>query len=263
MFSETKTSFNQILNERLTSPFYGALIITWVLWNWQTIYLTLFIDQEKLSVNKLDFILANYTNPWINFISPLISTLFLIAVFPFVTNYAYYLSLKFNQWKVNKKNAIEMKQLLTLEQSIQLREQIANQENKFSSLLTDKNEEIKRLTIEIDELKKNSKPKLDLRIDRRPNDSFAYDSQETDEINHLAKIIMSDASLVNATKIISDYIQKGSSLLVANDEIDSETLTFFESKELVKKSNNIYSWTKKGKRVINLLDHIHRRSQQT
>jgi hypothetical protein len=47
MQSEIKKSINSILFERLTSPLYGTLIISWLIWNWKIIYLTLFVDSEE------------------------------------------------------------------------------------------------------------------------------------------------------------------------------------------------------------------------
>ena len=66
---------------------------------------------------------------------PLLSTVILLTLIPFVSNGAYWLSLKFEKWRVDNKNEIEKKQLLTLEQSIQLRGQIIESERKFDSLL--------------------------------------------------------------------------------------------------------------------------------
>ena len=36
--TDVKKSLNSIINERISSPFYGTLILSWLIWNWK--YLT-------------------------------------------------------------------------------------------------------------------------------------------------------------------------------------------------------------------------------
>jgi len=143
--NELKKSLQSILYERTTSPFYGTLIISWVIWNWRIIYLTLFVSEEKINTNKIDYIISNYSDICHILIYPLISTIILITLVPFITNGAYWISLIFNRWKKNRKHIVEKNQLLSLEQSIELREQISEQEIKFEKLLDKEKKEIERL----------------------------------------------------------------------------------------------------------------------
>ncbi|MFA9372385.1 MAG: hypothetical protein ACERIH_11810 [Labilibaculum antarcticum] len=150
MITDLRKSINSALYERVTSPLYGTLIVTWLAWNWKIVYVTFFVSENKLSITKIDFIVKNYSDISHLILFPLISTLFFLTLFPFVSNGAYWLSLKFNKWKIEQKNLIEMKQLLTVEQSIQLREDIRNQEDRFNNILEDKNQRIKQLELEVD-----------------------------------------------------------------------------------------------------------------
>ena len=63
MLTELRKSTNAILFERVTSPFFGTLVISWSLWNWKIIYLTFFVNEELLKgTNKIDYIVSNYIN---------------------------------------------------------------------------------------------------------------------------------------------------------------------------------------------------------
>lgn len=126
MIDELKKSLNSILNDRLVSPLFGTFIFSWLIWNWKIIYLTLFISEKQIETNKIAFIVENYNSEYNLLIYPLVSTLMLLTIVPFISNGTYWLSLIFSQWKVNKKNEIQKNQLITLEQSIALREKIKN-----------------------------------------------------------------------------------------------------------------------------------------
>lgn len=154
MITEFRKSINSILYERVASPFYGTLIVTWSAWNWKIIYLTLFVDAEQISTTKIDFIVANYNDLNNLTLYPILSTACLLTLMPFVSNGAYWLDLKFKTWRLNQKNKIEGKQLLTIEQSIKLRTEIRQQEESFDKLLQKKNDEIEFLNKEIEELRK-------------------------------------------------------------------------------------------------------------
>ena len=71
MINELKKSINAALYERAVSPLYGTFLITWSLWNWKIIYLTFFVSENKLEINKIDYIVANYYSPEIAFVYPI------------------------------------------------------------------------------------------------------------------------------------------------------------------------------------------------
>lgn len=157
MIEELKKSLSAILYERTTSPFYGTLLISWLIWNWKIVYLTVFISESKINTDKINYITNNFNDVHCLLIYPLISTVILLTVVPFISNGAYWLSLKFNKWKKDQKNIVEMKQLLTLEQSIKLREQISEQEKRFERLLENKNQEIDQLKVFIESFQNANK----------------------------------------------------------------------------------------------------------
>lgn len=144
MFDEVRKSISAILYERTTSPLFGSLIISWSIWNWKIIYLTLFVSEDRINGDKIDYILNNFWDNHYIFSYPILSTVALITIIPFFSNGAYWLSAKFEQWRTNQKNIIEKNQLLTLDQSVAIREELNSQQNKLETVLSSKNLEIKQ-----------------------------------------------------------------------------------------------------------------------
>lgn len=204
MLSDLRKSINAILFERVTSPFFGTLLISWIVWNWKIIYLTFFISESKIDGNKIDYIIENYSDIHLLITFPLISTLVLITLIPFVSNGAYWLYLKFNRWKIDKKNEVEKKQLLSFEKSLAIRKELKDKEIEFEKLLSDKEEEIELLNIRITELEKGSKssPKKDIlktELDKNQS-SFNYaklkkDKKAYDSFDYLSKSIRTKRKL--------------------------------------------------------------------
>lgn len=157
MLEEFKKSFNSVLYDRVSSPMYGTFIVAWVFWNWKILYITLFVGETELAFNKLQWIETYALNQSDLFYKPIISTIFFLTVMPFISNGFYWLHLRFNKWKVDKRNSIEMKSLLTLEQSIEIRRQMENVSNALSNTIESKDLEIKQIKAQLDSLQSESK----------------------------------------------------------------------------------------------------------
>lgn len=251
MFDETKKSVESILTQRLSSPFYGTLIISWLIWNWKIIYLTIFISEDNITGTKIDYIIKNYNDIWHIVWFPLISTVLLLTVIPLVTNHAYWLDLIYTNWRETKKQSVEMKQLLTLEQSVKLREQIINLEKSYDTLLAQKDSEIEQLKLIID----TKKPKSDLDSKIPKNNVKIND----DEIQKLVKQINGNEKLKNAFKTIEDHTL-GKSLISQDlkDEpnIAPEVLSFYVSNDIIdSKDTYTYKWTTKGKAIYQIISN--------
>lgn len=240
MIDEIKKSANSVFSERISSPFWGALICSWSIWNWRIVYVTFIIDQDKIPGTKIDYILNNFSDINYTVTYPLISTLLLLTLVPFLTNGAFWLSLKFQQWRSEQKNAIEKKQLLTLEQSIQLREEIINQEKRFDSLLESKNLEIKQLKEIINEAKISE-----------ATSQIEPVVTNNDDSNELALKITENIELKAAFNLLIRYIQSG--WAISEDEISSTVLSFFIANNIIEnKSSRTYSFTEKGKKILRI-----------
>ena len=250
MINDTKNSINKILYERLTSPFYGTFILSWLIWNWRIIYLTFFVSENKIDTDKISYIISNFSELKHIVFLPLISTIILITVFPFFTNRAYWISLLYNQWKINKRNKVQEKELLTIEQSINLREQIKTQEKRFEELLEDKNLKIKQLESQIS---------LSAR-DKLPSDSamkFAQKKIESfgkSEINKIADKILSDKELKSTYDFLSRLIQRRERIMDYETGKMTDQLNFFLINDIVENDESgKFKYTEFGKSISKLI----------
>lgn len=121
MLSEIKSSFKSVLSDRLTSPLYGTLIVSWLIWNWKIVYVTLFVSADTLYVSKLFYIEENLLDPWTNIVWPLASSAFLIVLAPLIANGAYWMSIKYTAWRKGKQDEVLKSERLTVEESLKLK----------------------------------------------------------------------------------------------------------------------------------------------
>lgn len=140
--SDLTKSFKDIFEERISSPFYGSLIVSWLIWNWEIPYVTFFVDGDKLNVNKIEYITTNCNNLWVLIALPLLSTTLILLGIPFISNGAFWVTLKFDNWRINKKNEVENKRMMSVEQSGRLRMEIKNSEERYATIINGKDEEL-------------------------------------------------------------------------------------------------------------------------
>lgn len=260
---EFGNSINKILNERLTSPFYGSLIVSWLLINWKIVYLTLFVDSSEIDSNKIDYILSNYSSYWSVFIFPIVSAIVLITVMPFVTYYAYSLSLYFADKRQNRKIEVEKSQVLTVEQSLQIRSEIRNQKVLFNNLLEEKNSEIDQLKLQIEA--QVSSDEGDSKIvggrlidstisvlDDTNQNSILLDESITDKITFDLDF-KKDFELIYTAILRGEWIDKRD----PNLKVSLDSLGYLEAHELIviKKTDNSggaskYNFSEKGKELL-------------
>lgn len=239
--SDLRKSINSILHERLTSPLYGTFIVSWLVWNWKIIYLTIVVSESKLKTDKITYIKEHFYDLCNLLWYPLLSTILLLTIVPFISNGAFWLSTKFNRWKQEQKNLIERKQLLTLEQSIDLREEIARQEERFEKMLADKNLRIKQL----EQILSDADSGKELEYD-------SLDYQMDEELIQLAEKIRGDASLERHYKGVVSMIQAGWRADLSITPADF--LALLESYDVIKKNtNSTYEWGSEGKAFHKLI----------
>jgi hypothetical protein len=229
MIDEFKKSINNILYERVTSPFYGTFIISWIIWNWNIVYLTLFVSEKSLKVSKLVYINSNLIDYCKMIWYPLASSALLILVLPFVANGAFYVNLKFSAWKKNQKQIIEGDELLSKNESIALRKEILEQENKFLLLLNSKDKEIEILK----EIAGTSKVN---------NNTSVEDDQELINLVEKIKVI---PNFKQFYKNLLFYIQGGHRIEIS-ENLPSDFISLFEANSLIQKNGNFYDFTSKG-----------------
>lgn len=156
MIQDIRKSINNSMNDRVTSPFYGTLILSWCIWNWDVLYL-LFWEEGDLSFTMKLHLVHKHLFNWCDGIwYPLASTVVILTLGNLVSNAAYWLNLEFEQWKHKKKQKVEGKKLLTIEESLRIRDQISETEERYGRLLDGKQREIDNYRRELDNANQNT-----------------------------------------------------------------------------------------------------------
>jgi hypothetical protein len=153
MWPSVEKSFTDVLKERASSPFYGSFIISWLIWNWKIVYLTIFIDQDLIApVTKIQYIEQHYS--WWVFVIllPLLSTFFLIAIVPYLANLCYRIYLHFEGkrralWEDSEKDRTISKDLY-----FELKEQFLTAQSKFNDEILNRETKIKVLNEDVQKL---------------------------------------------------------------------------------------------------------------
>ena len=196
---EFSSSINKIINERLTSPFYGTFIAAWLIINWKIIYFTVFVDSDEIEGNKLDFIIQNYLEVANTIWLPLLATVLLITIFPFITYLAYWANLYFSSLRKKKKNQVEKNQLLTLEESSLIKIEIQNQKIRFNELLVDRDERIKELENQVEILSSKNivtEPEINSSITNESTLDIIRKDTEEENLNNLFDKLLDDVDLI-------------------------------------------------------------------
>lgn len=263
MISELRTSVASILYERTSSPLFGAFSLSWLAWNWKIPYVTFFVSEHQLLTTKIEWITSNGGSLNTLLWYPLLSTVFLVLIVPFLSNGAYWVSIRFNKWRLDARHSIEKKTMLTLEQSLALREEILDSEKRLERLLEGKNKELKDLTEKIAHLESEKKfypplpptpttPQSIAPTPTPPGGSHINDRAGADDskIDDLVRRIRETPELKVAFEIATKYIQGGWSGLVSADNVSSKALAFLEANEIIaSEKGSTYKFTAFGKKV--------------
>lgn len=259
MISEFRKSIQSVLYERISSPFSGAFFFSWCVWNWKLLYYLLFADE--IVIDRITFVETHYINIKNGLLYPFLSTIFLIIIFPFIATGAYWVWLKFKSWQYDLRNKVENKQLLSFEKSIELREEIRNQEIRFDKINQNKDNEIKFLKEELstllgernklaEEINSKQKEIVSLyeslavvnKVDSKKDNSTQIKLTSTIE-EEFSKILSSQH--IRYYKVLIDTITKGYTFNY--NTITTEVVSFFESHGIIERQpNGTFRFTAKG-----------------
>ncbi len=246
MLSEIRKAINALLYERTSSPLFGAFLISWLALNWKFIYYLFAVSSETLYVDRISYIKDNFLDGWHIIWFPLISTVFLIIVYPFISTGAYWINLRFNKWKYELKCESENSQMLTFEKSIELRLEMSKQQELFAKLERDKNQEIEDkdrqigiLTKRLSEAEKEvSKLASDLSKTEIPKS--AHDSDY--------KTFKSNADLFASFNKLVPLIERNTHRAKYNKPIGEDFMRYFISNNIIEEGDDYeYKFTGKGR----------------
>jgi hypothetical protein len=247
MINDFKKSVNNVLYERLISPLFGTFLLSWSTWNWKIIYLTFFVDSNKIESQKIDYIISNYYDKFDLLLWPTISTIGLLIIYPFLAVGAFYVSLRFKKWKIDIRNKQEDLQVLSIDDSIELREEIRNQSERFDRLLSGKNKELETLRSSVENYKKQLSA-INKGISELP--------EETKKDIYLEEYnqIKTNPKMLEIFGKVSIRAQR--ELIMFNDNFrlnnaDRKIFDYYIANDIIEKAKtNVYRFTEKGK-IIN------------
>jgi len=137
-----------------------------------------------------------------------------------------------------------METLLTLEQSVKLREELIRSEEKLEKFLENKNSEINQLAAQVKELQKQTKPPIDREED-------GQDNMKLSSVSGIVKKIASNSDLSKSFEIAVKFIQGGYKGLMKAEGLTPTAIAFFEANHLIlSKGGGMYSLTDLGKDVL-------------
>jgi hypothetical protein len=147
--NEYLKSFRAAVGDRFSSPLFGNFILSWIVFNWKIIYVTLFIDADKLfdkellakgvaqPITKLDYIQRYLIEPHHSWEYPLYATAALILVVPFASAVAVIVPEIANKLKNNWRIKIRGSRYVLMEEHVTA---LKEAEKERSSYLEMKNQ---------------------------------------------------------------------------------------------------------------------------
>lgn len=249
MLKETLNSFNSVLHERVTGPLSGTIIISWSLWNWKIIYFVFF--ESTTAEKKFEFV-GSYKleDQYLQnlLIYPILSTVFLIAFYPFLASVALRVAL----WHRRKLMAIKWQfsseEPISREAASLLRLQIRSVRQEYSDELNSKDEKIKELSDQIKFLtEKDKAPKINL--DSLPG-------RESEE--HLIALKLNEKNMGELFRNLGKEIATSEVAVRANSNYATQ-IAFFVTLDLIERyrpqgySVDIWKLTGLGKKVLRFM----------
>lgn len=260
---ETGKSILENLKQRLVSPFSGALLVSWILWNFKAVLLVLFDEPDMGIVSKLDYInfdlyhcdLCKFSQLYI---FPLISAFFFVWAYPWLTNKAHKKSIEYKVQKHNETVAVEKKLTLTQEEVDEITKHWADRVESRENKIKDRESEISDLNSQLELLRRKLGDSEAKRVLEQSDGNFSDKvEKEFNPLKFMDGTESDEEVIINKIKS-KKYIPALEAVLTsaANKEFISISapINYFSSLgliELERKSNNsaVYSLTTLGKSV--------------
>jgi hypothetical protein len=244
MLDDFKKSIQLILRERITSPFSGAFFFSWFVWNWKMLYFLFFTDENLTLNERFNYVDTHFLKWADNFFLPILSALFFVLIYPFITTGALWIWLRFKKWQADIKNNIEGQQLLTLDQSIALRLEIENQHERLDRLTKAKDGEISLLRRESEELRRRLTSKVEISEETMPQVT-QNPSDYTEEITEFLQNGIVIQSFPDVIRIIKGNYR-------FSDKFPSEVMAYLVGNNIISQRPDkpTFEFTEKGKAFL-------------
>ncbi len=138
------SSIKDNIANRLNSSLYGSFLISWCLWNWKAIYITIFVDQKliysKSNILKIEYLSDLYSlKPWLPLFSTIANTLILPAISAYIITF-WLCKIEYIFFKKTVENQNIKKKIVLEQESIFLEKEKINLQTKnqiFSNMSTE------------------------------------------------------------------------------------------------------------------------------
>jgi hypothetical protein len=234
MIKDIFSSFKENLKQKTTNPFFGTLIIVWIIHNWEFIFTFFNFEENSTLENKTTFLGKHLSSiPFLKnlFICILITFSVLILTYIFLNLSRLIINVfekKITPWvyKVTDKSSIVLKsdyQILELERNhlinkveeerkakLESQNEVTNLEERLKELMTPKDVKIEDIKIEdivnsnVDSLNDNSKIVSSILNDENKSKIFGklIDSNNNDDYFELTKENLKDLNYFLRAEII-------------------------------------------------------------
>lgn len=155
MFQELTTSLKASLYERTSSPLMGSVLVAWLGFNWKPLLYMMFSGSGI--EEKLNFVTENYLDVWNNLFWPIIVGGLLSLVYPVLSYVPFWISEQIQHAQRNLKQKLSMSQLLSVDQSLNLREELIEKDKKIRGILSDNQSQKDELEATIKQLTQENK----------------------------------------------------------------------------------------------------------
>lgn len=143
--SDLYKSVADTAKERTTTPLTGALVISWLLWNWRIVLVLLSTKPVEWKITYIDFLVygGGSASIYYYFIGPLLTALFLLLLYPLPSIAIY------RVWAAYQRKFIEIEQKLRAERLV-TREELASWQRQAAQDYTDSENRLKRRDTQIE-----------------------------------------------------------------------------------------------------------------
>lgn len=154
MFQELSESIKSSLYERISSPLIGSVVFSWLAMNWKG--LLYFLFSKSNIEDRIAYVSIHYTDINLNLTYPIIFGAIISVIYPICSAIPFFVSEQFSYWERNFKKKCSMKELLSVEQSLQLRQELMNKETRIREILAENQKEKDTFNYEMEKLKQEN-----------------------------------------------------------------------------------------------------------
>ncbi|TGM89025.1 hypothetical protein EHR02_16585 [Leptospira levettii] len=231
ILDEIKNSMNAIIAERSVSPLFGSMLVSWLTWNWKILYILFGNGDYSDYEDRLEFIEIYHSDKTNLIVYPLLSTIFVLLIYPILSISAYWLWLKFDILKKKIRNDTERNELLTLEESVQIKIEMQKAKDFATNLITEKEREI-------DHLKNQLEIQISNSLNKEKNEKNKSTTNLTSEKSKLKDKIKSNKKLTDALNYIFESHKKKLRFNEMKNNISEDTFEFFKTNKIISEGFN-------------------------